>query len=83
MIIERLEAQRHKDLIVVQYESRPFADHFEWVYMGSDIDGAEVVWAQKLSEQENKRLFAYFKDRQVWLLDPKATPVRLSRMRKP
>ena len=80
LIIERLEAQPQKDLIILQYEPKFFVDRFEWVYNGSDIDGAEVVWARKLSERENERLFAYFKDRQVWLFDPKVKPRRLIRM---
>ena len=80
MILERLEAQPQRDLVLLQYESKKHVDRFEWVYNGSDIDGAEVVWARKLSDEENERLFAYFKDRQVWLFNPKVKPRRLVRM---
>ena len=77
-MIETLEARPGKDLILVRYEASRYVDRFEWVYNGSDIDAAEVVWARELSEPQNRRLRAYFKHRQVWLLDPEIVPLRLS-----
>jgi len=29
-----------------------------------------VLWARELDEEQNARLFAYFKDRQIWLVEP-------------
>jgi len=44
--------------------------HDEWVYNGADIDGARVLWARELDPIQNAKLFAYFKDRSVWLVTP-------------
>ncbi len=33
-----------------------------------DIDNSKVVWANSLGEQENKNLFDYFSEREVWIL---------------
>jgi hypothetical protein len=49
----------------------------EWVYNEAEIDQAKVVWARDMSPAENQELFTYFKDRQVWVIDPDNTPVRL------
>ena len=68
---------------MVRYESTGYVDRFEWIYNAPDIDGAEIVWARELSDRENKRLLTYFKDRQVWLLDLEARPLRLGKMKKP
>jgi hypothetical protein len=44
--------------------------HDEWVYNGAEIDSATVLWARELDPVQNAKLFAYFKDRQIWLVDP-------------
>lgn len=44
--------------------------HDEWVYNGAEIDGAKVLWARELNGEQNAKLFAYFKDRQIWLVSP-------------
>jgi len=58
-----------KHLLMVRY-SENHNIHDEWVYNGADIDGSKVVWARELDAQQNARLFAYFKDRDVWLVEP-------------
>jgi hypothetical protein len=42
----------------------------EWVYNGAEIDNAKVLWARELDPQQNAKLLAYFKDRQIWLVTP-------------
>ena len=44
--------------------------HDDWVYNGANIDTAKVLWARELSPEQNSKLFAYFKDRQIWLATP-------------
>jgi hypothetical protein len=49
----------------------------EWVYNGADIDSSPVVWAQDLSEAENRQLIGYFPDRRAWVVFPDEKPPRL------
>jgi hypothetical protein len=66
---KKMEEMPGKHLIVVRYV-KDHNVHDEWVYNGADIDGAKVLWARELSPEQNARLFAYFKDRQIWLVTP-------------
>jgi len=66
---KQLEATAGKHLIVVRY-SDDHNIHDEWVYNGADIDGSKVIWARELDADQNAKLFAYFKDRQIWLVEP-------------
>ncbi len=68
-IAEKLRHTPGKHLIVVRY-TEDHNIHDEWVYNGADIDDAKVLWARELSPQQNSKLFAYFKDRQIWLATP-------------
>jgi len=58
-----------KHLIMVRYEEDHNL-HDEWVYNGAEIDSAKVLWARELDAEQNAKLFAYFKDRQIWLVEP-------------
>jgi hypothetical protein len=68
-VMKQLLAAPGKHLIVVRY-SDDHNIHDEWVYNGANIDGAKVIWARELDESQNAKLFAYFKDRQIWLVEP-------------
>ena len=68
-VLKQLEETPGKHLIIVHY-SDEHNIHDEWVYNGADIDGAKVLWARELDKEQNKKLFAYFKDRQIWLVEP-------------
>lgn len=68
-VVKDLEKLPGNHLIVVRY-GKHHNIHDEWVYNGADIDGSRIVWARELSPQQNSRLFAYFKDRDVWLVEP-------------
>jgi hypothetical protein len=75
-IAARLSQTPGKHLIVVRYEE----DHNlydEWVYNGAEIDNAKVLWARELDAAQNARLFAYFKDRQIWLVEPDSDNTKL------
>ena len=49
----------------------------EWVYNGANIDGSKVVWARDMGAEKNEELIKYFKNRQVWLVEPDDKPVRV------
>ena len=74
-LVRRLPPGRH--LLLVRY--RP--DHSgvkEWVYNGADIDGSRVVWARELGGEADRKLLAYFKDRQAWIVEPDFDPPRVT-----
>jgi hypothetical protein len=75
-IQEKLSQEPGKHLIMVRY-SEDHNLHDDWVYNGADIDGAKVLWARELDANQNARLFAYFNDRQVWLVEPDADNTEL------
>jgi hypothetical protein len=68
-IAQKLSQKPGKHLIVVRY-GEDHNTHDEWVYNGAEIDSAKVLWARELDAEQNAKLFAYFKDRQIWLVEP-------------
>jgi hypothetical protein len=68
-IQKKLESTPGKHLVIVRYE-QDHNVHDEWVFNGAEIDTAKVLWARELSTQQNEKLLAYFKDRQIWLATP-------------
>ena len=74
-MIDRAEIANHlkhtpgKHLVMVQY-SRLHNPHYEWVFNGAEIDSAKILWARDIDLAQNEKLFAYFRDRQIWLVKP-------------
>jgi hypothetical protein len=68
-IVERLSYTPGKHLIIVQYPEG-YNVHDDWVFNGAEIDGAKVLWARETNPQQNQKLLDYFKDRQIWLIEP-------------
>jgi len=68
-IQKALEQTDGKHLVIVRYEE-DHNIHDEWVFNGAEIDGAKVLWARELSAEQNAKLFAYFNDRHIWLVNP-------------
>jgi hypothetical protein len=66
---EKLSHAPGKHLIIVRY-AEDHNIHDEWVFNGAEIDGAKVLWARETNAEQNAKLFAYFKDRQIWLVEP-------------
>jgi hypothetical protein len=68
-IESQLEQLPGKQLVIVRYapEHNPV---FEWVYNRADIDGSKVAWAREMDAASNLELIRYYKDRQVWLVQP-------------
>jgi hypothetical protein len=68
-IQKKLENIPGRHLVIVRYDENHNV-HDEWVFNGAEIDSAKVLWARELTPAQNERLFAYFKDRQIWLVAP-------------
>jgi hypothetical protein len=68
-VIKQLMDTPGKHLIVVRY-SDDHNIHDEWVYNGADIDGSKIIWARELDPEQNAKLFSYFQDRHIWLVEP-------------
>ena len=66
-ILHQLESSPGDHLIIVRYGPE-HGSHIEWVYNRADIDGAKVVWARDMGEQQNQELLRYFSNRRVWVL---------------
>jgi hypothetical protein len=75
-ILHQLNAGPDKHLIIVRYGSE-HGSHIEWVYNHADIDGAKVVWARDMGQQQNQELLRYFSERRVWVLYADESPPRL------
>lgn len=79
-IAETLANTGETHLVVVRYskETHPLE---EWVFNLADIDKQPVVWAREM--KDNQRLFEYYKDRKIWLLQPSKHPVKLEQYSPP
>jgi hypothetical protein len=80
-ILHQLEAGPDKHLIIVRYGPE-HGSHIEWVYNRADIDGAKVVWARDMGEEQNQELLRYFSERRVWVLYADESPPRLEPYRE-
>jgi hypothetical protein len=67
-ILAQLKEAEGHHLVIVRYGPRHSLNE-DWVYNEADIDGAKVVWAREMDGPQNRRLFEYFKDRHVWLVE--------------
>jgi hypothetical protein len=68
-VIDKLNRTPGKHLVVVRY-SEDHNIHDDWVFEGAEIDNAKLLWARELDPEQNAKLFAYFKDRKIWLVTP-------------
>ena len=75
-INKSLEGSPGQQLVFVRYG--PQHRFAEWIGNGAEIDSAKVVWARDLGTEENRKLITYFPQRKAWLIEPDATPPRLS-----
>ncbi len=76
-VMRTLNAQPGRKLVMVRYT--PNHDVMaEWVYNRADIDASPVVWARQMSPAEDGPFLQYFRDRQVWLLEPDQSPPKLT-----
>jgi len=81
-IEESLSKLQGKQLVIVRYAS----DHdpvWEWVYNAPNIDSAKVIWAREMDTASNLELIRYYKDRNVWLVEPDKEPTDVSAYTSP
>jgi len=76
-ILSTLEHSPGEHLVIVRYGPTHNFDR-DWVYNAADIDSARVVWAWDMGEQNNQELLQYFKNRDVWLVEPDESPPKVS-----
>jgi hypothetical protein len=74
-IVNDMNHRPGKHLILVRYGPTHVVDH-EYVYNPADIDSSKLIWADDMSPQQNQELLDYYKDREVWLLQPDIPPVK-------
>jgi hypothetical protein len=75
---------RHRDtksLVIVRYRNGHNPED-EWVYNAADIDTAKVIWARDM-EGGNQPLLDYFRDRQIYLVEPDRDRKHLINLRPP
>jgi len=80
-IAEQMERAPGKHLMVVRYRPGHNFDQ-EWVYNAADIDHSRTVWAREIPGQDLKPLLDYYHDRDVWVVEPDAVPVRVAAYRE-
>lgn len=74
-VAQNLEATPGNHLVIVRYGT-PHSIHEEWVYNKADIDHAKIVWAREIPGVSLQPLLDYFKDRNVYVVEPEARAVR-------
>lgn len=80
--IKTLESIPGQHLVLVRYSPNHNV-HGEWVYSSADIDHSRIVWAREIPGRDLGPLLEYFKDRQVWVVQPDALPIILQPYSKP
>jgi len=75
-VAEKLSRTPGKHLVVVRYRTG-YNVHDDWVFNGAEIDGAKLLWARETNPQQDRKLFDYFKDRQIWLIEPEVDNTEL------
>jgi len=71
-----LENMPGNHLVIVRYseDHNPFD---EWIYNDPDIDDSKVIWAREMDAAANTELFSYYRERDVWLVQPDVHPTPL------
>jgi hypothetical protein len=75
-VLAQLERTAGEHLAIVHYRPDHDFAYDEWVFNGADINGAKVIFARDMGQQ-NGELLQYFTNRKVWLIEPDDRPVKL------
>jgi hypothetical protein len=75
----QLESQPGPQLAIVRYSPDHMVTCYnDWIANAADIDGSKIVWARDMDAAKNQELFAYFKNRKIWLVEPDFNPPKVS-----
>ncbi len=75
-MVKQLDATPGLHLAIVRYSPDRTIQN-EWVYNAADIDASKIVWAREIPGLDLQPLLAYFRNRDVWLVEADASPPRL------
>ena len=77
-----MQEEPGQQLMIVRYSDKhnPLD---EWVYNHADIDGSKVVWAREMDPAHDAELLSYYKNRQVWLVQPDNPSMLLTQYEPP
>ena len=67
-LLKKLNRLPGEHVVLVRY----LPDHImheAWIQNSADIDHQKVIWAWDMSPAENQKLFTYYPDRHIWLLE--------------
>ncbi|HEY4362097.1 MAG TPA: hypothetical protein VGN17_14060 [Bryobacteraceae bacterium] len=76
-VLQDLRQRPGKQLVLVRY-APDHRMHDEWVQNAADIDASRIVWAYEMGVEQDRPLIGYYRDRQVWLLEPDRSPPKLA-----
>ena len=77
-IEDHLIASAGKDIIFVETTNVNPADPRFYVYNEADMANAEIIWAHRLSDTENRTVTGAFPNRNIWLLKNDGGKARLT-----
>ncbi len=77
LIESKIRALPGGQLAIVRY-TRDHDPLDEWVYNRADIDHSKVIWSREMDPADNLRLMEQYPNRKVWLVEPDATPARVT-----
>jgi hypothetical protein len=75
-IEQRFNELPGEHLVLVRYALKHNI-HEEYVYNDAEIDRSKTVWAREIPGLDITPLLTYFRNRDVWVLEPDETPVRM------
>jgi hypothetical protein len=78
-VLRQLSSLPGQQLAIVKYSSSHALLAPDWVDNGADIDSQKLIWARDMGPEQNEELLRYYSGRTAWLVQPDATPPRVTR----
>ena len=77
MVQAALERMPGKQLAIVRYSSSHDSVD-DWVFNAANLEDSRVIWAREMQPADDQQLVEYYKDRNVWLIQPDIHPAEIS-----